>query len=64
MVSLKTKNPFTSGVEIFSWKTAVGVSVFTVLAGVVYAGIRYVGGKAESMNPIEDLYSRLDGLGG
>jgi len=61
MVSLKTKNPFGTGVELVSWKTWIGVGAFTVLAGVVYAGIRYVGGKAEKMaSPIDDVWSRIN----
>ena len=61
MVSLKTKNPFAGGVELMSAKTWVGVGAFTILAGLVYAGIRYVGGKAEKVsNPIDDLWSRIN----
>ena len=63
MVSLKTKNPFAGGVELFSWKTWVGVGAFTVLAGIVYVGIRAVGGKVESVGTIEELQNRLMGLG-
>lgn len=64
MVSLKTKNPFGSGVELFSWKTWVGVSAFVALAGVTYVGIRAVSTKVEKIgNPIDEMSDLLDGLG-
>lgn len=54
-ISLKAKNPFQSGsIELFSLKTVAGIGLFTVLAGCVYAGIKYVGTKAEKATSMID----------
>jgi len=60
MVSLKAKNPFAQGsIELVSWKTWLGLAGFIVLAGITFAGIKFVGGKAEKMNPIDDMIERM-----
>jgi len=62
MVSLKTKSPFDSGIEIFSTKTWIGVGAFCVVAGIAYAGIKMVTTKAEAVkNPVDSIWDKVNG---
>lgn len=59
-ISLKAKNPFAQGsIELVSWKTWLGVTGFIIVAGVCYAGIKFVSGKTEQLNPIDDMIERM-----
>ena len=59
-ISLKAKNPFKEGsIELVSWKTWLGVVGFIVIGGITYAGIKFVAGKTEGLNPIDDMIERM-----
>ena len=62
-VSLKTKNPLGSGIELVSIKTWIGIGAFSIVAGVAYALVRRVGAKADKMmeNPALSAYKDLMG---
>jgi len=58
MVDLTTKNPFGS-VNLLKPKHWLGIGAFVIVAGIAVAGIKFVAAKAESVNPIDDLVSRV-----
>ena len=62
-LSLKTKSPMSSGLELFSTGTWVGIGAFAFLAGVTIVLVKAVSSKAESAlkNPALTAYTELMG---
>ena len=58
MVDLTTKNPFGS-VNLLKPKHWLSIGLFVIVAGIAVAGIKIVASKAEKLNPIDDLVSRV-----